>query len=184
MSGPSLGLTTYTEQLAAYAGMIADLSDGKVIKTARNSEVSSEIPFGAVVVRDTDSLTPGTVVQNVKLPSTGGQRFYGVVVHSHNYENGPNGSLGLTGVKPDGALSIMRRGYIYANTEDAATEGNAAFVRYTANGVGKNPGNIRSDGDTSKADKAPGITFRTTTVVAGDLVLLEVDMMAYDAVKE
>jgi hypothetical protein len=184
MTAPSLGLTSYSEQLAGFAGMIADLRDGGVIVSARSSEASTEIAFGTAVIRDTDALTPSTSVANVKYPTATGFRCYGLVVHAHDYENGPNGNLGITGVKPDGHLSLMRRGMMYVNVEDAATEGNAAFVRHTANGAGKTPGNLRSDADTNKADKVQGVTFRGTTTTAGDLVLVEVDLMAYDAVKQ
>lgn len=181
MTAPSLGLSSYSEQLAAYAGMIASLDDGRHIVAARSSEASTEIPFGACVIRDTDSLTPSTSIANVKLPAAGGFRAYGLVVHSHDYENGPNGTLGTTGLKPDATLNIMRRGLMYAATEDSATEGNAAFVRHTANG-GLTPGSLRSDADTAKAEEVVGIIFRTTRADAG-LVLVELDMAAYDGIK-
>lgn len=183
MTAPSLGLTSYTEQLAAYAGMIANTMDGKYIVAGRSSETVTEIPFGAGVIRDTDALTPSSVIANVKLPSTTGFRCYGLVVHSHDYENGPNGTLGATGLKPDATLNLMRRGLMYITVEDAATEGNAAFLRHTANGAGKAPGQWRSDADTNKADEVLGVIFRTTTVTAGDLALVEVDLPAYDVAK-
>lgn len=181
MAGPSLGLTSYAEQLAAFAGMLYDLSDGQVIKTARSSEASAEIPFGACVIRDTDALSPASPVANVKLPAAGGFRAYGLVLHTHDYENGPNGTLGTTGLKPDATLNILRRGMMYGTVEDAATEGNAAFVRHTVNG-GNNPGNLRSDADTAKAEEVTGIIFRTTRTDAG-IVILEVDMPTYDGQK-
>jgi hypothetical protein len=105
--------------------------------------------------------------------------MFGLVLHSHDYDNGPNGTLDTTGLKPDASMNIMRKGRAYVYTEDSATEGNAAFVRYTTNGS-LTPGGIRHDGDSSKADKCEGIVFRSTRTDAG-LVLVDVDMEAYDA---
>lgn len=181
MAGPSLGLTSYSDQLAAYAGMIADLED-HVIKSARNGEASAEIPFGVCVRRGADSLSPSTPIADVILPAATGFRAYGLVVHSHDYEVGTNGTLGTTGLKPDATLNIMRRGLMWANTETQATEGNAAFVRHTANGGLTQKGALRHDADTANADEVTGLIFRTTRADAG-LVLVQVDMPAYDSIK-
>lgn len=182
MSAPSLGLTSYTEQLAAYAGMLGISGDEHVIVARRNGEASLSIPFGAAVIRAAgDSLTPTSAIASDTVPKLTGFRCDGVVVHSHDYENGPNGTLDTTGLKPDATMNVMRKGFIYLNTEDAATEGNAAFVRFTDNGA-LLAGGIRSDGDTGKAEKVVGIIFRSTRVDAG-LVLCEVNMEAYDATK-
>jgi hypothetical protein len=181
MTAPSLGLTSYSEQLAAYAGMIADLTDGARIVAARNSESSTELRFGSCVIRDSDSLSPTTSIANVKYPAATSFRAFGLIVHSHGYDNGPNGTLGTSGVKPDGTVNVMRRGLLYVETEDACTEGAAAFVRHTANSD-LVPGNLRSDADSAKADEVVGIIWRTTRADAG-LALVEVDMIAYDADK-
>jgi hypothetical protein len=181
MGAPSLGLTSYSEQKAGYPGMIADMSEGTRVISRRNSDTAS-LAFGTAVIRDTDALTPSSPIGNVKYPTATGFRCDGLVVHAHNYEQF-NGSLDATGVKTDGIVGVMKRGMMYVNTEDAATEGLAAFVRHTANGAGKTPGNLRSDADTNKADEVVGIIWRTTTVTAGDLCLVEVDMPAYDADK-
>lgn len=187
MSAPSLGLTSYAEQVAAYAGMLYDLRDNVVV-AARNNQSSgtptatpNEIPFGTVVIRDNDAATPASPVVNVVRPAAGGFRAFGVVVHAHVEENGPNGLLGTLGLKPDAVMSVLRRGAIYVNTEDACTEGNAAFVRHTVNGA-LLPGALRSDADTAKADEVTGIIWRTTRADAG-LAIVEVDMIAYDAIK-
>jgi hypothetical protein len=182
MTAPSLGLTSYTEQLAAYAGMLAMLDDGKHIVAARNGETSLEIPFGACVIRKaSDDITPSSSIASVTVPKLTGFRAYGVVVHSHDYENGPNGTLGTTGLKPDAQMNIMRRGQMYVNTEDLSTEGLAAFARYTDNGANL-AGNLRSDTDGGKAEEVLGIIWRTTRADAG-LVLVDVDMVAYDVAK-
>lgn len=180
MSAPSLGLTSYSEQAVGYPGMIADLSDGHVIESARNAEASLSLPFGIAVIRSTDALTPGTAIKNVVKPATSGDRIYGVIVHSHDYDNGPNGTLDTVGLKPDATVNVMRRGLLLVNTEDSCTEGNAAFVRYTANTA--LPGELRSDGDSSKAVECTGIVWRTTRTDSG-LAVVEIDMPTYDGQK-
>lgn len=187
MAGPSLGLTSYAEQVAAFAGMLYDLRDN-VIVAGRNSEASgapaatpNELAYGTVVIRDTDANTPATPVVNVKRPAAGGFRAFGVIAHAHDQENGPNGLLGTLGVKPDGIVNVLRRGAIYVNTESSCAEGLAAFVRHTANGA-LLPGNLRHDADTANAEEVQGIIWRTTRADAG-LAIVEVDMIAYDAIK-
>lgn len=181
MSAPSLGLTAYTEQLAAYAGMLAMLDPHHIV-AARNGETSLEIPFGACVIRKAaDSITPSSSIADVTVPKLTGFRAYGIVVHSHVYDNGPNGTLGTTGPKPDATLNIAREGLMYVNTEDACTEGAAAFVRYTDAGA-LLAGNLRSDAGAGTAEEVTGLIWRTTRVDAG-LALVEVRMGAYDAIK-
>lgn len=187
MAAPSLGLTSYAEQVAAYAGMLYDLRDNLVV-AGRNSQASgtptatpNELAYGTVVIRDTDAATPATPVVNVCRPAATSFRAFGVIVHAHDQENGPNGLLGTLGVKVDGIVNVLRRGAIYVNTEDLCAEGSAAFVRHTVNST-LIPGNLRSDGDSSKADEVTGIIWRTTRADAG-LAIVEVDMIAYDAIK-
>lgn len=187
MTAPSLGLTSYADQVAAFAGMLYDLRDNTIV-AGRNSQADNlpaatpnEIPYGSVVIRDTDALSPSTPIANVKRPALTGFRAYGVVVHSHDQENGPNGLLGTLGLKPDAIMNLLRKGAIYVNTEDACTEGAAAFVRYTVNGA-LLPGALRSDADAGKAEEVTGIIWRTTRADAG-LAIVTVDLDTYDSIK-
>lgn len=179
MTAPSLGLTSYSEQLAAFAGMLYGMEPRHIVAGRNNDTV--EIPYGAVVIRDSDAVTPSSAIANVKMPTGAGGRYFGALVMTQEHDNGPNGTLGVLGLKPDTTLNLMRRGLMYMTTEDSATEGSAAFVRFTANG-GLLPGNIRSEADSGKADKCVAIIFRTTRADTG-LVLVEVDFEAYDATK-
>lgn len=183
MGAPSLGLTTYTEQLAGYAGMIADLMDGIDIVSARQND-PSDVPYGVAMKRDSDSVSLtqiATPMPNVVLPTGSGDFAYGIVAHAHDQDPKLNGLLSATGLKTDARINLMRRGRIYVNTEDSATEGAAAYMRYSANGGNTQLGALRHDADSSHASKQAGLIWRSTRVDSG-IVLLQVDLPAQDAV--
>ncbi len=176
-----MGQTSYAEQAPAFAGMIADLSRGALIDTFIQGEASAEVPFGSFVVLSTGTTLPGTAsAPNVPtgiLPAASGDNYGhgGVVVHSHWYDK--RLQLGEDGVLPGNLISVMRRGRIWVNVEEAVTPADSVFVRYTASGANV-PGNFRTDADTSKALQLYGCRFASITTGAG-LAILEIDLNAH-----
>lgn len=176
-----MGQTSYAEQSPAFAGMIADLSWGVVKDTFVQGEASAEIPFGAFVVQSAAASLPGSAsapnVPTAKLPAASGDYFGGggVVLHGHWYDK--RLQLGTTGVKPTNLITVMRRGRVWVNAEEALARTDDVYVRYTAAG-GLTVGNFRNDADTSKALKLYGCRFLTETTAAG-LIVLELDLNAH-----
>jgi len=76
------------------------------------------------------------------------------------------GSAGSSGYVLESAMSVMRKGRIYVQTEDAVADGGSVYVRHVA-GAGETLGSVRSDADGSDADILPGAAFRKTTSAAG-----------------
>jgi hypothetical protein len=175
----------YTEQAVAFAGLMADITDGYERDTMLNGEASAEIPFGAFVVENaamTAGATPATrgTPAIAKLPAASTDDFAngGVVLHSHEYDKRLD--LGTTGVLPTRQLSVLKRGRVWMQVEQAVVKTDPVFVRYTVNGAGTALGQVRKDDDTAKALRIYGARFVTETTGAG-LVQVEIDMSAHRA---
>lgn len=172
---------SYAEQTVGFPGQLADLSPSTK-ESMVQGEASAEIPFGAGItigtVGDISTVaSPTTAV----LPSSSESDFEGVVLHSHSYvpAAGYGAELGTTGVKPKAMLSILRKGRVYVQVEDAVTAGAQAYLRYTDNGDLKK-GGWRSDDDSSKARLIRGAMFRSSAA-AGGIAILEVDVGVFKA---
>jgi len=76
------------------------------------------------------------------------------------------GSVGGVGYALETAMSVMRKGRIYVQVEDAVVDGGAVYVRHVA-GAGETIGRVRSDADGTDADILPGAAFRKTAAAAG-----------------
>ena len=155
--------TSYSVYMnAAFVGGHAQLV---TVTTGRNNS-GAEIPYGRAVVFDTGA---GTTQIAVKLPSATGQKMMGAVLYDHAHE------IQTTGVPDDGVLSLVSRGQVWMETEQAVTPNDPVFVRFNAAGAtGTSPavGKVRLDADTGKADAVTAARF-LTTAAAGGLVLVE-----------
>ena len=74
------------------------------------------------------------------------------------------------------AVSIMRKGRIWAVCEDAFDHNDSAYVRITASSPNLQLGRIRTDADTSNAVLLSGVRFLNSGS-AGALALLQVDLL-------
>ena len=176
--------STFAEQDPAYAGMLADLKDSQVDSYV-SGEASAEIAFGWGVVKGADPTGgfqgTGAAGNNptCKIPSGGGDFPVGIALHSHAYQQ--NADIGATGIKPTKMVAVLRKGRAWVFIEDTVTKGSALFLRYTANGAGKTPGQFRSDADTAKALKVRGISAALDFTGPG-VCPVDVDMDAFNAV--
>ena len=84
------------------------------------------------------------------------------------------GSDGSDGYILGEAMSVLRKGRIYVQVEDAVTAGNDVYVRYVA-GTGETLGAFRSDADTSDAAVLPGAKYRTSAAASG-ITIIEINL--------
>ena len=156
--------TSYSVNMAvAYAGMKADMFNDDV-ESMFNEEASAEMPFGVM-------LAQGTADSGALLPDSDTEILVGVLLHSHEYAK--DSELGSTGVKPDAALNVLRKGRVWVTVEEAVSPGDRPYVRYAGSGQ---EGAFRKSaviGETIDA-RAWGV-FRTSADASG-LALLELDM--------
>lgn len=164
---------SYGEQAAAFAGMLAD-SGFTDKESYYQGEASAEIPFGAMVAR-TAAPSAGTPAKAIKLVDANSV-LAGIVLHSHAYD--ARTELGTTGLKPKTVLSVLQKGRVWVNAEEAVALGDPVYVRHTA-GSGT-VGYFRNDADTANAVRVYGARFVTETTGAG-LVQIEIDMAAHRA---
>lgn len=110
--------TSYTlYQAAAFAGMLADMSDNDILSYAAGS---ADIPFGKAVVLGTNR------EKQVNPAGTGagqGALIFGFATASHDVEQG---AAGLTVYPRYSAVNVLRRGKFWMETNDAVTAGAVA----------------------------------------------------------
>lgn len=148
----------------AFAGMKADLTFDYVRSYAQ-AEASAEIPFGVAVMQgatDNSALLPTSATTS---------KFLGVVLHSHVYDST---QLGDTGVKPKNVLSVLSRGTVYVQVEEAVVVGDRPFVRYATGAGGSQKGAFRKSADTATAVELKGARYLESGG-AGSIVAVEFD---------
>ena len=134
----------------------------------------TNIPFGVGVVEDLTGLSD----ERAHLPQATGDittvgSFAGIAVHSHAAEQ-DKGGINNLGYEPQSAMSLMRRGRVIVQVEDAVVKGGLPFVRFVA-GAGEQLGAFRSDADTSDAVALPNSRFVTSSG-AGGLAIVEINL--------
>jgi len=149
--------TSYNDQMAiALEGQLADLQP----KAIGGYAAEVEVPFGVGVIQ-------GTGDKQCKLPGATGFKLLGVTTHSHARE--------IDAVTKDDMVNVLRQGAVYVRVEEAVTPASKVFVRHTANGAGKVPGQFRASIDTDKADEITNARWRTSAA-AGGLAILELNL--------
>ena len=84
------------------------------------------------------------------------------------------GSDGSDGYALGSAMSIMRKGRIYVQVEDAVVAGNDVYIRHVA-GAGETLGACRSDADGSDASVLPGAKYRSSAAASG-IAIVEINL--------
>lgn len=164
--------TSYAEQPAAFAGMLADATIVKHADTLVQGEASAEIPFGVAVALSTSPGTDGTPGKAV-LPAAANAKIWGVAVHSHDYDN--RTELGTTGMKPKVLLSALRKGRIWVTVETAVVAGDRAHIRYAAGAGGSQLGAFRNASVVNETIDLTKVAVFLTTASIGGLAMVEVD---------
>lgn len=153
----------------AIVGQLADTLDHDCLSYV-SEEASAEIPFGVMIMK-------GAADFGALLVNAANAIPVGVLVHAFVYDNGPNGELGLVGLKPKAAFNVMRSGRIYVMVEENVTAMDRAYVRYAAGAGGTQLGAFRKTSVVNETiDVRKNCQF-LTSASAGDIATLAVDMM-------
>lgn len=144
-------------------GQIVDMGETDII--SRINGYGDDIPFGVFV-------TKGSAENLAVLPDATGEVTalvgLGVTVRTLSTKTG-------VGYADEAAMSIIKKGRVWVEVEDAVTAESAAFVRFSA-GVGEQLGAFRSDADTADAVALPYAKF-VTDADAGGMAILELNMV-------
>lgn len=134
-----------------------------------NGEASAEIAFGRMVKQGT--LDNEAILLTAE---TDTDKFLGIVVRSDSYI--ATTELGTTGLKPDVVMTVLRKGRIWVQVEEAVTPASAVWVRCVGEAGVDYAGQFRDTDDGSDtADISAFAKYLTTTTGAG-LALLDIDM--------
>lgn len=131
---------------------------------------AADIDFGLLVVRDIMNENKARVPIVATDITTSGNVF-GITVNTHvenNYQ-----LSGSPGYALDSPMSIMRKGRIYVEVEDAVVQGGVVYVRFSASGTEK-LGAFRSDADTADAAILPNAIFETSAA-AGEIAIVSIN---------
>lgn len=156
--------TIVKEQGLALNGQIYDLSSS--IKSSKAAE--GRVLFGRFVVRGTDKglqcKLPGAALDITSLKAK-----LGVALQSHANENLQDGlAPGYEDKKP---VSIMEKGKVYVEVEEAVTPDSDVFVRFVAGAGGDQLGIFRTDADTASAAQLANARWESSSVdVDGKLI--------------
>lgn len=136
----------------------------------------ASVPFGAFVsLNDTNQQVGDRKL--VHLPQgatdvTNARLAQGFALHTQAVENVLSGTN--LGYAPQSAISVLRRGRVYVQVEDAVVAGGQVFIRHVA-GAGEQLGAARSDVDGSDASALPSASF-VTAASAGGLAIVEINL--------
>lgn len=158
--------TTYT--MDPDRGINGQLGKHAECKSMYNNETSTSMPFGRACKRDT-TVAGGRAA---KMLAANTDTLVGISGFDSVYENGPNGELDTTGVKPGGQVNMLREGMILVLCEGGCTTGDRLWVRATGGTVGA----LRAtDAGSSTCIDATKIGEWQETVSDGQLAWLFVD---------
>lgn len=140
------------------------------------------MPFGILVVqdpnRDNGAILPinaEAISGSLLHPENTPHSVLGVTVHQFTIEQQRDVANNV-GYPSGNMMSVLRRGRILVQVEDAVVAGGNVYVRYTSSGGNTQLGAFRSDGDTSTAGLVDGARYKTSAD-AGGLAILDFEIL-------
>lgn len=155
----------------AREGFLVDTSPVRDI-VSRLAEVV--IPFGKFVVatigQSEDLVKLPTAATDISVAGLGA----GVAIADTSKETPDGATRGEFAI--DDAVPVIRKGRIWVLAEDEVTDlDKPVFVRFVAAGL-EVLGSFRTDADTADAEELTKARWRSRTVGAGQLAILEIDL--------
>lgn len=160
-------LTSDTAQVFTY-------SVGSNLVATQTTDGDAVIPIGRFVRMNVDALTSD---QAVRLPTASGDvtgfAGKGVVLADNYAKIARTDASGNPSHRARTMIPVMRKGHVYVIVEEAVTEGQQAFVRYAAGGLGL--GSFRASTGTSEAAALPAAVY-IRSASANGLAVLELNL--------
>lgn len=134
---------------------------------------AAAIGFGLFVVQDEKDDDKASVpILSTDITTVG--KGLGITVFTQASEQQYQ-TAGGVGYALGDCMSVMRKGRIYVQVEDAVTAGSQCYVRYASGAGGSTLGAFRSDADTTTAAALPTGYFRTNTAASG-IAIVEINL--------
>jgi hypothetical protein len=157
----SVQIAVANQPTHAFAGTV-----NRCVKPLTLSRICDEaggIGFGVFVVRSSDD-------RKVKLPSSAGELQTGLIGIAPADRTKQYNPVGY-GLGED--LGFLLGGAVYVITEEPVTQGEAVYVRHTANGGNTQLGAARNDGDSGTCELVAGCKYLETTTAAGIALVIK-----------
>jgi hypothetical protein len=175
------GVDTITIYSTGFENAVVYLATANVT-VANVVPFEQPIPFGTLIVQDPNSdvsginpFTTGLIDQSSSdFPAAGPFSVLGVAISEFTVEV-PQGSEASNGYPAGKTMSVLRRGNIYVQVEDAVVAGGKVFARFAASGGNTQLGAFRSDADGGTAKEVAGFRYKDSAA-AGEIAILEVDV--------
>ncbi len=160
--------TSYTvNQLTAFAGQLGDIGPHDIGSFVW--KYSGALPAGVGVVQDTTSDA------SIKVPGASGdvtsELFMGVTVLSQAHENLVSGGGSY---EQHDAVSVMKKGRIWVQVEEAVTPVSPVYVRFASGAGGTQQGSFRASADTATAAQLSKARYLTSAAAQG-FALVEIN---------
>jgi len=156
--------TAVNEQGSARIGQLYDLSMRAVLSYAAEGAVKISRFVSLGTDKEKQVLVPALAAS-----ITGLKAKRGVALHSHARENASDGLDPQYADKE--TVSVMTKGRVYVEVEEAVTPDSDVFVRFAAGAGGDQLGIFRTDADTASAAALADARFITASeTIDGKLV--------------
>lgn len=153
--------TSYTvNQLTAFAGQLGDIGPHDIGSYVW--KYSGALPAGVGVVQDTTS-DPAIKSPGASTDVTT-ELFIGVTVLSQAHENIVSGGGSY---KQNDAVSVIKKGRVWVQVEEAVTPTSPVFVRYASGAGGTQLGAFRASADTASAAQLSKARYLTSASAQG-----------------
>jgi len=156
-------VVTYT---AVRKGEVIDVATsapgtGTLAAAVTTAATAADLPVGIGVVQASDD-------DECRLATSGDAAvdILGVVERDHSAIKSNAGSSGDDSLEQGATVSIVKRGEIWVEVEEAVTPGDDVYCRVVA-GAGEQAGAFRTDADSGDAVQLSSATWRSTTTGAG-----------------
>jgi hypothetical protein len=138
------------------------------------------VPFGTFLTQDTNITGTGAYniarLPNAAIDITTERLGLGVSIHEQATENAlASSGAAEVGYRTQSTMSLLRKGLIWVQVEDAVVPGGEVFVRFVAGAGGTQLGAFRSDADTASAGALPNARYKSGAS-AGGLAQLDINL--------
>jgi len=173
VNGTAITQNFSVDQATTMAALVAKIHALANITASSAARVITILGTDVNVVLTSLSITGGVSQTTSTVVELTSDSILGIAVKDDTLEQDVNGNVLYKAASLD-MVATCTRGTIVVYTEQAVTPLDPVYLRYKADGTGKEVGQFRKDADTSKAVLLTNVKFNSSTSGAG-LVELEIN---------
>jgi hypothetical protein len=162
--------STHAATMGVIAGKIAALTGvaSAVVGDANNRTITVKASGDNAVALSGFVVTLGGSQATAAYAERTTDVFTGVALHQHKPPATINGAVRYEAAE---SVDVLEQGDAYVYVEGTVKESDPVYLRYRANGTGKDPGQFRADSDSGRAVLVTGVRFAAGRTGAGIVAL-------------